>query len=92
MERVDHEDSADLIVVASTENTGVQGTDTSTHEHPTIANSSSAFIIASIRKYGDVFTYGPSSPARDSVSLRASEAMLAEKGDGAVSLCFPSVS
>jgi hypothetical protein len=38
--------------VASTENTGVQGTDTSTHEHPTIANSLSALVIAEYQEIG----------------------------------------
>lgn len=32
-------------------------------------------------------TYGPSSPARDSASLKTSDAMLTESGEGAASLC-----
>jgi hypothetical protein len=52
MERVDHEDTADIIGVASTENTGVQGADTSTREHPTFANSLSAPIIAEYQEIG----------------------------------------
>lgn len=45
MERVDHEDAADLIGVASTENPGVEGTDTSTGEHPTITDGLSALPL-----------------------------------------------
>ena len=52
MERVDHENATDIVGVANTEDTGVEGTDTSTHEHPTIANSLSALIFAEYQETG----------------------------------------
>ncbi len=41
---------------------------------------------------GGRVAYGPCSPARESASLRASEATLAENGEGAASLCSRPVS
>ena len=78
----------DIIAVARTEDTRVQGADTRAHQYPTKEQLLSALDPATRKGV----TYGPSSPALERVSLKASEATLTEKGDGAVSLCFRPVS
>jgi hypothetical protein len=86
MERIDHEDASHLVAVAGTEDSRVQGPDTSAGEYPTVVDRLVSFYLFPPTLFRIIVTYGPSSPARESVSLRPSEAMLAENGDGAVSL------
>lgn len=80
--------------VTRAEDARIQGSDACAGEYPTIDNRLSAIHPSGLHRarVRFRFAYGPCSPARDSASLRTSEAILAERGDGAVSLCFPSVS
>lgn len=86
MERINHEDASHLVAVAGTKDTRVQGPNTSASEYPTVFGWLVSFYLFLRSRSESFVTYGPSSPARESVSLRPSEAILAENGDGAVSL------